>query len=296
MAVCDPARLRAAGVLGINARNSQFVLPCNPRCLYPRVDDKLQTKAIAQQCGIAVPETYLVVRRYGDVRRLPELVRDLVSFVIKPARGAGGRGIIVVADRDGDACITASGNRIEAGELQYHTSTTLSGLYSLGGRPDAAIVEARLLRHPAFDDLAVGGTPDLRIIVYQGRPAMAMVRLPTVASRGRANLHQGAIGAGIDMATGCTLAGVQGTRVVSRHPDTGVSIVGIAIPGWSDLLTAATRLAAGIGLDYLGIDFVIDANRGPVMLEANARPGLAIQIANRRGLLPALNNLPPQQS
>lgn len=48
------------------------------------------------------------------------------------------------------------------------------------------------------------------------------------------------------------------------------------------------NLADGLGMGYLGIDFVLDASLGPVVLEANARPGLAIQVANRQGLLPRL--------
>jgi hypothetical protein len=41
-------------------------------------------------------------------------------------------------------------------------------------------------------------------------------------------------------------------------------------------------------MGYIGVDFVIDAKIGAVVLEANARPGLAIQVAHRVGLLPRL--------
>jgi glutathione synthase/RimK-type ligase-like ATP-grasp enzyme len=37
-------------------------------------------------------------------------------------------------------------------------------------------------------------------------------------------------------------------------------------------------------LGYQGIDIVLDRDRGPLVLELNARPGLNIQIANREGL------------
>jgi hypothetical protein len=43
-----------------------------------------------------------------------------------------------------------------------------------------------------------------------------------------------------------------------------------------------------VGLRYIGVDIVIDAEQGPIILEANARPGLSIQLANRRGLWPGL--------
>ena len=123
---------------------------------------------------------------------------------------------------------------------------------------------------------------------------MAMVRLPTRASRGRANLHQGAVGAGIDLLAGATLGGVCQGRPLTVHPDTGLSVVGIVIPWWPETLLAAMRLADVLEMGYLGIDFVLDATQGPVVLEANARPGLAIQIANRTGLLHRLHFIDAQ--
>jgi len=38
------------------------------------------------------------------------------------------------------------------------------------------------------------------------------------------------------------------------------------------------------GLGYLGVDMVIDRDKGPLILEMNARPGLNIQIANCTGI------------
>ena len=114
---------------------------------------------------------------------------------------------------------------------------------------------------------------------------MAMVRLPTQASRGRANLHQGAVAAGIELHSGRTLGGVCQSRIIDVHPDTRQPIQGLVIPYWTQLLGAAVRLATHLEMGYVGIDFVLDENRGPIVLEANARPGLAIQLANRTGLL-----------
>jgi hypothetical protein len=45
------------------------------------------------------------------------------------------------------------------------------------------------------------------------------------------------------------------------------------------------------GLGYIGADVVLDARRGPMVLELNARPGLAIQLANRAGLMPRLDTV-----
>lgn len=283
-----PHELERAGVLGINHRNLAFIQESNPRGLYPRVDDKTITKEICHAHGIPVPDTYGLVRRYGDVHRFDRIIGDRSEFVIKPASGAAGRGIIVIARRKGNDFETAGGRLLTWGDIRYHLSTILSGLYSLGGQTDKAIVEQRIIIHPALERIAVGGTPDVRVILYRNVPIMAMVRLPTVSSQGRANLHQGAAAAAVHLVTGRTFGGVCKSRMVSRHPDTGELIAGFEIPGWKELLTAAMKLSDALEMGYIGVDFVVDASIGPVVLEANARPGLAIQVAHRMGLLPRL--------
>src|SRR3990170_2472357 len=122
-----PAELEDSGVLGINRRNLAFIQESNARALYPRVDNKLITKSICHAHGIPVPETYAAIRRYGDVRRFPKLIGDRTEFVVKPASGAAGRGIIVIARRNGNDYETASGRLISEGDLDYHLSTILSG-------------------------------------------------------------------------------------------------------------------------------------------------------------------------
>jgi alpha-L-glutamate ligase-like protein len=293
-----PHELKEAGVLGINHRNLAFIQESNPRSLYPRVDDKTITKQICHQHGIPVPETYAIIRRYGDVGRFAELIGHRDEFVVKPASGAAGRGIIVIAGRDGSDYKTSSGRTISQSELNYHISTILSGLYSLGGQIDSTIVEQRIIMHPIMQDVAVGGTPDVRVILYRHVPVMAMVRLPTTASEGRANLHQGAAAAAVHLVTGRTFGGVCGGRTITRHPDTCHEIADLQIPGWHNLLAAAMKLADALEMGYIGVDFVIDAKIGAVVLEANARPGLAIQVAHRIGLLPRLqliDSTPPEE-
>ena len=49
-------KLREAGVLGVNERNSSFIMRLNPRRLYPRVDDKALTKELALAAGMPVPD------------------------------------------------------------------------------------------------------------------------------------------------------------------------------------------------------------------------------------------------
>lgn len=289
-----PDELRKSGILGINRRNGSYVLPWNPRAYYPRVDEKHLTKDICHSRGIPVPETYAVIERHGDVAKFLDLIGSRQDFVVKPAAGSAGRGIMVIVEHDGSEFVSSSGERTTLAEMTYHLAAILSGLYSLGGQPDRVIVEQRIVRHQAFEKIAVGGTPDVRVVLYRCVPVMAMVRLPTHASRGKANLHQGAAAAGIHLLNGRTFGGVCKDRAISVHPDTGHSIEGLEIPFWNDLLAAAMKLADGLELGYLGVDFVVDASLGPVVLEANARPGLNIQVANRCGLLPRLHFIDQQ--
>src|SRR5262249_56518283 len=96
--------------------------------------------------------------------------------------------------------------------------------------------------HPAFAAVAYKGIPDLRVILYRNRPAMAMLRLPTKASNGRANLHQGGIGAGVDLDSGRTNHAVQSNRFIEQHPDTKVSVVGMQVPYWREVLHMSRRV------------------------------------------------------
>lgn len=283
-----PSELRQLGIMGINRRNAGYILPDNPREFYPNVDDKMITKTLCEQHGIPTPHTYAVFERQVDVRKFSQVIAEVPDFVVKPSGGAGGRGIVVVVQHDGDTFTKPSGETMTVGDLRHHLSSIISGLYSLGGQQDKVIVEQRIRCHPKFAAIAVEGTPDVRVIVFRGTPVMAMLRLPTKASRGRANLHQGAIGAGVDLQTGVTRGGVINGRTVDRHPDTQEAIAGVPVPFWPDILDAAARLAVITRLGYVGVDFVADEQLGPVVLEANARPGLAIQLANREGLLPKL--------
>ena len=277
-------RLEAAGVLGMNGRNGDFVLPCNPRRLYPLVDDKLLTKELARKAGLAVPELYAAFRFSGEVKRVREMLDKYQNFVIKPANGSRGNGILVIKGRVGDSLRLGSHRLMDWYDLRFHMQNTLSGIYSLGGQEDSVIAEYCVEFDPVFLTITHLGVPDIRLIAYKGVPVMGMLRLPTSESEGKANLHQGAIGAGIDLASGKTLTAVWRNSVVHQHPDTLAEVSGVEIPLFDRMLEIAAGCNAMTGLGYVGVDLVLDRDKGPLMLELNARPGLNIQIANRAGI------------
>lgn len=276
-------QLKQRGILSINQRNIDYVLKYNERKHYPLVDDKLKTKRLAVEAGIAVPPLYEIIESEYQLKKLEQILEPYKDFVIKPAHGAGGDGIMVVMDRVFGRYRQINGKLTTKQEMSYHLSCLLSGAYSLGGHSDYAIIEHRVVVDPVFKEVSYEGIPDIRIITLLGYPAMAMARLPTRLSDGKANLHQGAIGVGINLATGKTLGGVFHNDAIDYHPDTLAGIVNIAVPYWDRILEIAASCYELTGLGYLGVDIVLDKDHGPLMLELNARPGLNIQIANREG-------------
>lgn len=284
MFVTTPGKLRKAGVIGMNHRNVVCIARNNPRRLYPRVDNKLLTKILARDAGIAVPNLIGAVKTQGHVRELKKFLADEKAFVIKPAKGSGGKGILVITDRDGEDYLKPSGERVSHQDLCKHTSNTLSGLFSLGGNTDVAMIEELVDFDPIFDGYSYQGVPDIRIILYKGYPVMAMTRLSTRDSDGKANLHQGAVGLGIDIGTGKAMKAIQHGKPISHHPDTGKEFRDFFVPNWTEFLWLSSRCYEITELGYLGADIVLDAGKGPLILELNARPGLAIQMANGIGM------------
>lgn len=277
--------LKAKGIMGINQRNGDYILKYNKRSLYPVVDDKIITKMRAIEAGIKVPELYGIIETEHDINNLDKILEGHNDFVIKPAQGAGGDGIIVVADRfDESRFKTVSGRMISHAEIEYQISSILTGLYSLGGMRDRALIEYRVTPDPIFKSISFEGVPDIRVIVLMGYPVMAMLRLPTRQSNGKANLHQGAIGVGVDLASGVTLKGSWLNEKITKHPDTNNIVSGVQLPDWEGFMRLATRCYELSGLGYIGVDMVLDQDKGPLILELNARPGLNIQIANDAGL------------
>ncbi len=283
--------LRARGVMGMNQRNISYIARYNDRSLYPNVDNKLRTKELALEEGIAVPDLLGTVSYQHDVEEVFDMLPKDQGFCIKPSKGSGGKGILVITSRDENGFMKASGSYVQEQDIVRHISNILAGLFSLGGDADVAMVEALIEFDPIFAGYSHEGVPDIRLIVFKGYPVMAMLRLATHASDGKANLHQGAVGVGLDITTGNAISAVQYSELVTHHPDTDKVLRDISIENWRSLMTLASKCYEVSGLGYLGVDLVLDKHRGPLVLELNARPGLAIQIANQKGMLENLRHI-----
>ncbi len=283
---------KSKNILGMNARNLIYIRPNNLKSAKKLADDKLRCKRVLKKAKVPVPRLIKSIKTQEDLDNfdfstLPN------SFVLKPNFGFGGDGIMVVYGRKkGSENVWVKANRSPVTEdyLRTHIKNILDGSFSRTGTSDVAFFEERIKLYPGFKPYAFRGVPDIRIIVYNRVPVMAMMRIPTEASGGTSNLHRGGIGIGIDMATGVTTTAIQYDRVVEKSPR-GLLLSGIKIPQWKDILELAIKAQNVSGLGYLGADIAIDRENGPVFMELNARPGLSIQVANQEGLLARLNRV-----
>ncbi len=277
--------MKLSSILGLNARTQLFSYPYNTLIGKKIADSKLQTARVLAKAAIAVPEIYKKFKKPYDILTFNwESLSD--SFALKPSRGFGGEGIIVVKKKaaDGNGWITTQKERVTVEDLKLHTLDILEGAYSMGNIPDVAFIQEYVGRHKAFRRYAYRGTPDIRIIVFNKVPIMAMLRLPTKESGGRANLHQGAIGVGVDIATGITTKAIWHGEYITEKPGTFRKLRGIKIPDWTKVLETAVNAQIVSGLGYIGVDIVLHPVKGPMVLELNAQPGLQIQLANAAGL------------
>jgi alpha-L-glutamate ligase-like protein len=279
-------------VYGINRRNADLVYAHNPRRHYPIADDKLLGKQHLAAAGVPVPETLAVCDGLFAIPGVLARLDQAEHFVVKPANGSGGNGILVVCERVGEGTWRRpSGASLSVDDLQRHLASIILGAFSRK-LDDRAFVESRIDAHPVFRGLWSEGLCDLRIITLQGRPVMAMVRVPTAMSGGRANLHQGGIGLAVDLDTGRTVRALHRRQPITHHPESGAALLGIEMPRWQAVLEVSRCAAAAVPLGYLGVDVVVDIARGPMVLEINARPGIEIQNVHGRGLGAALEQEP----
>lgn len=281
-------------ILGMNSRNLEFIRPHNRLRAKRLADDKLLSKRVLKKSGVTVPKLIAKIKTLDDLENfdwqsLPN------SFALKPNRGFGGEGIVVVygkkKGRD-DAWVKADRSLVTIDDLKNHIRNILDGSFSLSNTPDVAFFEERLQLLKLFKPYAYKGIPDIRVIVFNKVPIMAMLRLPTKESGGKANLQQGAVGVGIDMATGVTTTAIVGKgKFIDKIPGTRLSTSGIRIPYWKDILELASKAQEISNLGFLGVDVAIDKEYGPTILELNARPGLSIQVANLAGLMERLKRV-----
>ena len=286
---------RSNEVLGLNHRNAVYMRPHNSARSKRIADDKILSKKILARHNIPTAEIYKVVRNNKQLSTLKW--EDLPkSFALKPNIGTGGSGIIIFYGKKKNSLewIMPDGNTMTVPQIRNHISKILDGQFSMGNRKDTAIIEERVVNHPTLKPYSYKGIPDIRVIVFNKVPIIAELRLPTYESEGKANLHAGGIGVGIDISTGITTIAIhrRGSSIFSdvydiidtTLDDNKLPLRGIQIPHWDEILKIAVKCQEATGLGFLGADIALDRDKGPIVFELNARSGIAVQIANLSGM------------
>ncbi|MCA9385710.1 DUF1704 domain-containing protein [Candidatus Dojkabacteria bacterium] len=277
-------------ILGRNSRSLKYI----KRYGTPRgraiADNKLRTKKLLIEHNIPTPTLLGTIASSKELRNFDWGILPK-SFVMKPVHGVQGGGIEIFYNKNkDDKWIRADRTKASKDDLYHLAQAILDGQFSINQKSDQVFFEDRIKPHDAFKNYTYKGTPDIRIIVFNKIPIMAYVRFPTKESRGKANMILGAVGTGIDISNGITTTSTYGKGAGGRGnpiefvPGTQLRYQGLKIPYWNEILKYAVKTQTVSGLSFIAIDFLIDQEKGPLIVEVNARPGLSIQIANRTGL------------
>lgn len=276
--------VKPAHILGMNSRYHYTKM--NPVAARAYGFSKLKTKQLLKENNLPSANVYHVFDSFSDLEHIT-WENIPVPFVIKPSSGSAGKGVLVIQKylTQQNKWLDSQKNKLSEEDLSLHVRNILEGEYSTWGTQHRAIVEEMIVAHQTLSKLAVHGTPDIRVVVFNSVPIMAMARIPTKESDGRANLDQGAIALGIDIASGITTHALHGKKKSITHfPNSKKKTRGILIPFWKETLLMAVKAAQAAGYVYMGADLFIHETKGPMIVELNGFPGLSIQLANKAGL------------
>lgn len=282
-AMPDDVTAASREVLGMNRRNRCLIDQFNLKRHRKLANNKIMSKQVLIEHGLPVAKTFAVISTLRSASQIINILEELEHFVIKPAQGAAGSGIAVLGPKTQRGWQGNSGELWSERDIYKRVGEILIGDFGL---PNCALIEERLFAGPLLGDFPVHGLPDIRIITLHSDPIMAMVRLPTWKSGGKANIHLGAVALGVDIDTGRTTTAMWCHRPIKQHPDTNLPTKGLQIAAWSRILEVARSSARAFPLPYLGIDIILTTDLSPIVMEVNIRPGLEIQNANRKGLRP----------
>ena len=270
-------------VIGINSRNREFIYRLNDKNLLDLAADKLSSKARLTEFAIPVPETICYIEKLPDIDGITKNILRPNGFALKPNQGSQGNGIEIITAYKQGVFYGTSNKEFSIDDIKRHCHEILSGSFSQTGEEDIAYFEPLIQQASILQTISPYGLCDIRVILCEGKVISAMLRMPTKDSSGKANLHQGAIGIGVDILTGITKTAKSKKKNIVLHPDSQQNLIGVQIPDWEKIISMSIDCQKAIPLGYIGIDICLDNQLGPLVLEVNGRPGIEIQNIQERG-------------
>jgi len=277
-------------ILGQNARNLNFINEYNDDYAKNLADSKLKTKEFLWKKWVSVAQTLLIINNHKELDDL-DLNSLEVPFVIKPNAWYWGKWILIFEIKDNDwNFITNDCQTFSLKILKEHIRDILDWFYSISWSRDKVIFEQKIILDHSIELLWKYWLPDIRVIVFNWVPIIAMLRVPTANSKWKANLHAGACWVWIDIWSGKLTYITQFKKMIKSIPWLW-DIRWIELPYWEDILKLATKVQQITNIGYVGCDIVIDDKVWPLLLEVNVRPWLEVQVANKVALYDRLKKV-----
>ena len=140
-------------VLGMNARNYLFIKTHNSRRAKKIADNKILTKEVCYTNDVPTP---LLITKFNNLQTARQFDWSTLpsQFVLKPAAGYGGGGIMVIRKWNGNTGKTSENINVTSKDLESHVFDILEGAFSLSNFPDTAFVEALVTPHSTSKKLA----------------------------------------------------------------------------------------------------------------------------------------------
>jgi len=162
------------GILWINARSLKYIKAYNGKVARDLADSKLKTKEFLKKQWVSVPQTLKILKKHDELTE--EMVAGLEPpFVIKPNNGFGWKGILVVDSVDHNGTFTTNTwDTFTKKQILVHLSNVLDGFFSLSWNRDKAMIEKKIVIDSDIALLGKYGLPDLRIILFNRVPVMAI--------------------------------------------------------------------------------------------------------------------------
>ncbi len=247
--------LKNYGILWQNARN-KYILDYNDDNAKTLADSKIKTKEFLSKKWIKISESLHIIKNFEELKNFDFYALPL-PFVIKPNAWYWGKGIIIIDKFESWFFISNDNNKYTITDLQKHSEEILSWFYSLSWNRDKVIFERKIVLHHLIGLLWKYWLPDIRAIVFNMVPVMAMLRVTTANSKWKANLHVWACWVWIDIRTWKLTNINQFWKNIKSIPWIW-DVRNIELPFWEDILFLASNIQKITNIWYIWCDIVLD--------------------------------------
>lgn len=270
------------GILGVNKRFLKYIKPLNPQKDIKLADSKLKTKNLLKNLDIPYPKLIDVIKNRKQLKNYDFSKLYWQDFVIKPNKWSKGKWIMIcsVKKLNDEFFIKVWNKLLSQDEFKKYLIDILDWKYSLTLWNDIILIEEKIEPSDEFKIFCEYWLADIRLIVMNLVPVMAMLRYPTLKSWWKANIAAWWIWFWIDIWTWKIVSMYKDRIIYTKNfPKEYQQFYNKTIPYWDDILLYSSQIQYFTNIWYLWLDWVI-SKKWPMLLEINARAWMEIQLVN----------------